>query len=159
GRRGWWKEEEMEARERSNRHDHVVQDAEMREEARDLEGAGEPECGPAVDRQAGGVGSKYPDFTGTRRNLPVDGIEERGLSGAVASHDCPSFPSLQLHPFATERAHPAAAVREIVDHERAQTTLLVRRLNHAQRSVSAPCGAYSAMTRYMMPITNSQRSV
>src|SRR5262249_29534572 len=141
GRRGWWKEEEMEARERSNRHDHVVQDAEMREEARDLEGAGEPECGPAVDRQAGGVGSKYPDFTGTRRNLSVDDIEERGLSSAVCSDDGSSFAGLELQRYAIERAHPAEAVREIVDHERAQTTLLVRRLNHAQRNVSAPCGA------------------
>src|SRR5262245_36695643 len=131
----------------------------MREEARDLEGAREPECGPTVDRQVSGVGSKNPDFAGTRRNLPVDDIKERGLSGAVCSNDGSSFAGLELQRYAIERLHPAEAVRESADHERAQTTLLVRRLNSAQRNVSAPCGAYSAMTRYMMPITNSQRSV
>src|SRR5215472_16153933 len=113
----------------------------MREEARDLEGAGEPECGPAVDRQAGGVGSEYPDFTGTRRNLPVDDIEERGLSGAVGSDDGASFPGLQLQRYAIEGPHPAEAMRKIADHERAQAILLVRRLSHAERNVSAPCGA------------------
>src|SRR6516162_11179589 len=113
----------------------------MRKEARDLESAREPKCGAAVDRQAGGIGSKNPDFAGTRRNLTVDDIEERGLSGAVGSDDGASFAGLELQQYAIERAHPAEAVREIVDHERAQTTLLVRRLNHAQRNVSAPCGA------------------
>ncbi len=115
-----------------------MQDAEAREQARDLEGAGEPECGPAVHRQAGSVNSKNPDFTGARRKLPVDEIEERGLSGAVGSDDGSSFAGLELQRYAIERAHPAEAVREIADHERAQTTLLVRRLNHAQRNVSAP---------------------
>src|SRR5262245_18420004 len=110
----------------------------MREEARYLEGAGEPECGSAVDRQAGGVGSKNPDFTGTRRHLPVDDIEKRGLSGAVCSDDGASFAGLELQRYAIERLHPAEAVREIVDHERAQTTLLVRRRNRPQRNVSAP---------------------
>src|SRR6516225_11657407 len=113
----------------------------MREEASDLEGAGEPECGPTVDRQAGGVRSTNPDFTGTRRNLPVDDIEECGLSGAVCSDDGASFAGLELQRNAIERPHPAEAVRQIVDHERAQTTLLMGRLNRAQRNVSAPCGA------------------
>src|SRR5262245_44970247 len=113
----------------------------MREEARDLESAGEPERGPAMDRQTGDVGSKNPDFAGTRRNLPVDDIEKRGLSGAVCSDDGSSFASLELQRHAIERLHPAEAAREITDHERAQTTLLVRRRNHAERNVSAPCGA------------------
>src|SRR6516165_2337649 len=98
----------------------------MREEARDLESAGEPERGPAMDWQVGGVGSKNPDFAGTRRNLPVDDIEKRGLSGAVCSDDGASFAGLQLQRKSIERAHPAEAVREIGDHERTQTTLLVR---------------------------------
>src|SRR6516162_69604 len=110
----------------------------MWKEARDLEGAREPECGPTVDRQAGGVGSKNPDFTGTRRHLPVDDIEERGLSGAVCADDGSPFAGLELQRYAIERPHPAEAVREIVDHERAQTTLLVRRLNQAQEMSARP---------------------
>ena len=94
-----------------------------------------------MHRQVGGVGSENPDFTGSRRNLPVDDIEERGLSGAVCSDDGAPFAGLKLQRYAIERPHPAEAVREIVDHERAQTTLLVGRLNRAQRNVSAPCGA------------------
>src|SRR5215471_627533 len=110
----------------------------MREEARDLEGAGEPECGPTVDRQAGGVRSTNPDFAGTRRKLPVDDIEERGLSGAVCSNDGSSFAGLELQRYAIKRPHSAETVGEIADHERAQTTLLVRRLSRTQRNVSAP---------------------
>src|SRR5262249_61794725 len=98
----------------------------MREEARYLEGAGEPECGSAVDRQAGGVGSKNPDFTGTRRHLPVDDIEKRGLSGAVCSDDSASFAGLKLQGYAIERRTPAEAVREIVANERPHRTPLVR---------------------------------
>src|SRR5262245_62191133 len=108
----------------------------MREEARDLEGAGKPECGPAVDLQAGGVRSTNPDFTGTRRNLPVDDIEERGLSGAVCSDDGASFAGLELQRYAVKRQHPAEAVREIADQERDQKTLFVRCLNHDKRTDS-----------------------
>src|SRR5262249_57824615 len=103
--------------------------------ARDMECAGARERGPAMDRQTGGVGSKNPDFACTRRNLPVDDIEKRGLSGAVCSDDGSSFAGLELQRYAMGRAPPAEAVRDIVDHERAQTTLRVRRLNHAQRNV------------------------
>src|SRR6516165_7073086 len=76
-------------------------------------------------------------WTGKRVAL-VPRIQISPELGAVCADDGSPFAGLELQRYAIERPHPAEAVREIVDHERAQTTLLVRRLNQAQRNVSAP---------------------
>ncbi len=72
----------------------IIQDGQIQKEANDLKGASLAKLGTVVCRHPGNILSEKENSTGTGRQLPIDQIEERGLSGTVRPNDSQALPNL-----------------------------------------------------------------
>ena len=71
----------------AQRQHHIVLHAQRRKQVGDLEGAGNAELGAPVRRQPRDVVTVEHDAAAGRRQHAGDGVEQRGLAGAVGTDD------------------------------------------------------------------------
>src|SRR5436190_4905004 len=97
---------------REVRHEQVLEDAHVAEQARDLEGAHEPAQRDLVRREAEEALALERDLAGARALDPGDEVDERRLAGAVRSDDATDLAGLDREAHVVRRDEPAEALRQ-----------------------------------------------
>src|SRR5262249_11229205 len=95
----------------------VFEHRELREDLRDLEGAGDAECHPLFGRKRGDVPSFERDLAFARRKQSADEVEESRLAGAVRTDDRAELALLYGERYVAHRHEAPEALARVTDFE------------------------------------------
>jgi hypothetical protein len=95
----------------------VVEHAHVAEQLEELKGPGDAARGDPVRRQPVDGLAGEPDAAAARAAKPADGVEERGLAGAVGADERVELPRADGQAHGVERVEPAEANAEGVHLE------------------------------------------